>query len=95
MEEMILDEEVIRMFLEDIRERPDRPQSAANRGLVKAVRAAVTEEYPEAVFVEDGWMQWIAATPAAKKKLIQQLKGKATRLEKELAVVRGNIEKLI
>ncbi len=95
MEEMMRDEEIITMFLEDIRKRPDSPQSAANSGLVKAVRAAVMKEFPEAVIIENGWVQWVAATPAAKKKLVQQLKGKAERLEQELAVVRGNIEKLI
>lgn len=95
MDEMILNEEVITMFLEDIGKRPDSPQPAANSGLVKAVRAAVMEEYPEAVIIEDGWMQWIAATPDAKKKLIQQLKGKAGRLERDLATIQKNIMKLI
>lgn len=95
MEEMMRDEEMITMFLEDIRKRPDSPQHAANSGLVKAVRAAVMKEFPEAVIIENGWMQWVAATPAAKKKLVQQLKGRAERLEQELAGIRENIMKLI
>ena len=95
MEEMMRDEAWITLLMEDIRERKDSPQPVSNKRLVKVIRAAVMEEFPEAVIIEYGWMQWIAATPAAKKKLIQQLKGKAERLELELAVVRGNIAKLI
>lgn len=95
MEEMMRDEAWITLLMEDIRERKDSPQPVSNKRLVKEIRAAVMEEFPEAVIIEYGWMQWIAATPAAKKKLIQQLKGKAERLELELAVVRGNIAKLI
>lgn len=95
MEEMTLCEERIALFLENLRERPDSPLPMSNKGYVEEVCAAVMKEFPEAVIIENGWMQWVAATPAAKKKLIQQLKGRAERLEQELAVVRGNIEKLI
>lgn len=95
MEEMTLCEERIALFLEDLRERPDSPLPMSNKGYVEEVCAAVMEEYPEAVIIEDGWMQWIAATPDAKKKLIQQLKGKAGRLVRDLATIQKNIMKLI